>query len=84
MSISQIKRYERERAALKQKIAEERAKVAAKVGAAIMKAIGDDRAEAFAADVIAAVKKTSAEDVIKRVRTRAHPASAESTAITNN
>lgn len=57
MSISQIKRYERERAALKQKIAEERAKVAAKVGAAIMKAIGDDRAEAFAADVIAAVKK---------------------------
>ena len=67
MSISQIKKLERERAALKKKIAEERAKIAAKIGGVVMKAVGDEEAEAFAAKLASALTKTSPENVLHAI-----------------
>lgn len=73
MSLSQIQKLERERAALAKKIAAERAKLAAKTGAEITKAFGEDCAEKLVEIVVAAARRKGAETVFEAVANLLRP-----------
>lgn len=76
MSISQIKKLERERDALSKKIAAERGKLAAKLGGDLIRALGEEAAAAMVEQIAEKVKAQSAKAILAALGVEADGGSA--------